>query len=137
MSTLKRRRIEAIQSIDTDDMMRISNIIMRLNLLQYNHIIFDWIDSQYNNNMEDIQSIFNKYCCNDQSFTNWSCGQDYIKLNSELFKFMNIDYNQELDALKIYHKQYNHILATYFKNEETNDKQLKIQSSVYVICIFL
>lgn len=128
----KRRRFDPSQSVDFQTMTMITNIIIKLNLNQYNHILFDWINGKYNNNMDVICVILNKYSLSNASFINCLCGVDYLQTNIDLFHRINVDYNQNQDALKIYHKQHNHIIATYSKDQECNKKQLVIQSSVYV-----
>lgn len=134
LSPVKRRRIDAIQPIDFETMTSVYNIIKNLNLSQYNYILLDMINGRYNHNLNDIQNILSKYSINDNlPFNNIRCGIDYMQINLNLFQQMYIDYNQEQDVLKLYHKQYNHIIGTYCKNAQTGDKQLTIQSSMYVI----
>lgn len=129
----KRRRFQSIQGIESEAITRICRIGLKLNLKQYNHILLDWINGRCDDNIDHIQTIFSNYLCEGTSFCDSMCGYDYLKMNLDLFHDINIDYNHEQDVIKIYHKRQNHILGIYSKNEDTNEKQLKIQSSVYVI----
>ena len=128
----KRRRLNATQSINFENMKRIFNIIIKLNLKQWNHILLNWIKCNYNKNIDEVQIIFDKYLCDNVAFNDSLCGKDYMNINMDLLNHANINYNQDLDVLKIFHKEFNHIVATYSKDPETNKKQLIIQSSVYV-----
>ena len=108
LNPLKRRRIAPSQIVDNNTVTKICQIIMNLNLVQYKDILINIANCNYNKDMDDIQNILHKYSFNHMSFSDTLCGVDYMQINLNLFPQMNIDYNQEQDVLKLYHKQYNH-----------------------------
>ena len=95
----KRRRIDATDCIDRNTMLRVSNIILKLNLKQYDHILFDYINGEYNNNIDDIQSILSNLSNHITSFPDCSCGVDYMNSNHNA-NCINIHYNEHQDILQ-------------------------------------